>query len=62
MSISGISSTSAPQAAPVVHHHKKAESPQPESVQKAPANTGQAGGAASYHGVSGASGRIDIKV
>lgn len=64
MSISAIpSNTSLPQTAPIAkHHHKHAASvksndtKQASQVSTTPDNSN---GSANYHGVSGASGRID---
>lgn len=63
MSISGVSSNgSAYQPAPIAqHHHKKAEPAQSDSSSQTPAAASVGKAAADYHGVSGASGRIDIK-
>ena len=64
MSISAISSnTSLPQTAPVAqHHHKKAASVKSDGTNPASqesATPGTSNGSANYHGVSGASGRVD---
>lgn len=64
MSVSGISTSgSILQATPTPrHHHRRAESTQPNGASQLPqptATTSNGNGSASYHGVSGASGRID---
>jgi len=65
MSVSSITSnTSSPQTAPIAHHHhKRAASVKTNGTSQAsqiPATSDNSNGSASYHGVSGASGRIDI--